>query len=53
MMAPTEAAQQNHSGKHSLVIDDILSTGSPVTASTRALLSTGASHIDVLCVRVI
>jgi predicted amidophosphoribosyltransferase len=48
MIALTEAARQKLREQHMLLIDDVLTTGAAVTASTRALLSTRASQVDAL-----
>ena len=36
-------------GKHLVVVDDVVTTGSTVDAVSRVLLAAGASQVDVLC----
>ncbi|MDN6681376.1 MAG: hypothetical protein L0L24_04150 [Enterobacterales bacterium] len=43
------SCQQNLSGKHVLVVDDVLTTGSTMGEVSRLLLAQGAKSIQVVC----
>ena len=45
----SEAYREKIKGKHIILIDDVITTGSTVDAASRVLLESGAKQVDVLC----